>query len=217
MKKIIFILMILPVVTVTDAQDIRFSFMANPQLTWFSGADENYQANGSFPALNIGLELDAFFSRNYAFSTGITINNLRGGVIYNDSLAYNIGDGRKILPSDSRMTFNLQYISVPMGLKFKTIEIGYSTYWINAGLTPMFLIKSKVSDETDSFEKAEFKDETKFYNMNYFIEGGIEYSLGGNTAIVAGLGYYSGFFDITKNSSYRLTSQGFAIVFGIQF
>ena len=217
MRKILFILMILPVTTLTYAQDIRFSFMANPQLTWFSGSDENYQANGSFPALNIGLELDAFFSENYAFSTGITINNLRGGVIYNDSLTYNIADTRKILPSDSRMTFNLQYISVPLGLKFKTIEIGYSTYWINAGLTPMFLIKSKASDETNTFEKDEFKDETKFYNMNYFIEGGIEYSLGGNTAIVAGLGYYSGFFDITKNSSYRLTSEGFAIVLGIQF
>lgn len=207
----------MPLAILSDAQNVRFSFMANPQLTWFSGKDDNYQANGSFPALNTGLEIDAFFTENYAFSTGITLNNIKGGVIYNDSLMYNISNSGSILPSGSRMTFNLQYISVPIGLKFKTIEIGYTTYWLNAGLTPMFLVKSKVSDESDTFEKTEFKDETSFYHMNYFIEGGIEYSLGGNTAIVAGLGYYSGFLDITKNSSYRLISEGFAIVLGIQF
>ena len=217
MNNNLIILLILPSTFLVNAQDVRFSFMANPQLTWFSGEDENYQANGSFPAMNIGLEMDAFFTENYAFSTGITLNSIRGGVIYSDSLSYNVSDKQRTLPSDSRMTFNLQYISVPLGLKFKTIEIGYTTYWINAGLTPMFLIKSKVSDESDTFEKTEFKDETSFYNMNYFIEGGLEYSLGGNTAIVAGLGYYSGFFDVTKSSAYRLTSQGFAIVFGIQF
>ncbi|MFW5645080.1 MAG: porin family protein [Bacteroidota bacterium] len=217
MKKLFLVFILMPLAILSDAQNVRFSFMANPQLTWFSGKDDNYQANGSFPALNTGLEIDAFFTENYAFSTGITLNNIKGGVIYNDSLMYNISNSGSILPSGSRMTFNLQYISVPIGLKFKTIEIGYTTYWLNAGLTPMFLVKSKVSDESDTFEKTEFKDETSFYHMNYFIEGGIEYSLGGNTAIVAGLGYYSGFLDITKNSSYRLISEGFAIVLGIQF
>ncbi len=217
MKKIILSLLILFTGIYSYAQDIRFSFMANPQLTWFSGTDENYEANGSFPALNIGLEMDAFFSDNYAFSTGITINNLRGGVIYDQRQSFDIGDSEKTLEPGSRLTLNLQYISIPLGLKFKTIEIGYSTFWLNAGLTPMVLINSKASDKTDTFDKTRFKDETSLINMNYFIEGGLEYSLGGNTAIIAGLGYYSGFFDVTKNSDYSLTTQGFAIVFGILF
>ncbi|MFW5821566.1 MAG: porin family protein [Bacteroidota bacterium] len=217
MKKYILSIILVFAGIVSEAQGIRFSFMANPQLTWFSGTDENYQANGSFPGINIGLELDAFFTENYAFSTGISLNNIRGGAIYDDILVYRLGETDKILEPGSRMTYGLQYITVPLGLKFKTIEIGYSTYWLNTGLSPMFLIRSRVSDETDTFSKTDFIDETRFYNMNYFIEGGIEYSLGGNTAFIAGIGYHSGFFDVTKNSSYRLTTQGFSLILGILF
>jgi hypothetical protein len=217
MRKIILVLAFTFPMMILNAQGVRFSFMANPQLTWFSGTDEDYQANGTFPAINIGVELDAFFTENYAFSTGISINNIRGGAVYNDTLLYDMEDEVKVLPADSRMTYNIQYINIPLGLKFKTIEIGYTTYWINTGLTPMFRIKANTTDESGNFDDTEFKDEIRLFNMNYFIEGGVEYSLGGNTAIVGGIGYYSGFFDITENSSFRLTSSAFAITLGIQF
>jgi len=217
MKKYLFILTFLISSLSAQSQGVRFSFIANPQFAWFSGNDDNYESNGIFLGFNTGLEMDFFFSENYAFSTGITINNLKGGAIYSDSLVFDIGDKDKILIPDSRLTYNLQYLSVPLGLKFKTIEIGYSTYWLNTGITPMVRLKARATDETEYFEKENIITETRLFNINYFIEGGLEYSLGGNTALIAGLGYYTGFTDVTEKSNYRLTTQSFAVIFGILF
>jgi len=217
MKKLFIILIFSLVITGLQAQKLRFSFLANPQLTWLSGNSNSYTTEGVYLGINTGLEADFFFTENYAFSTGIQLNNIRGVVSYTDTLSFNIDNDDLILPANSEMQHRLQYLGIPLGLKFKTIEIGYSTYWINTGITPMILLKSTVSDETETFDKTGFRDETRFFNMNIFVEGGLEYSLGGNTAIVAGLGYYSGFMDISKRSSETLQTQSFAFILGLLF
>ena len=199
------------------AQSIRFSYLANPQLTWFSGKGNGYEANGSFLGFNTGIELDFFFTENYAFSTGLTIQSNRGGIVYEDSMTFNLNNEDYLLPSGSKLTNNLQHVSIPLGLKFKTIEIGYSTYWINTGITPMILINSKATDESKALNKTNFKDQTHPINLNYFVEGGLEYSLGGNTAVIAGIGYYSGFMDISKSDPDKLTTHGFSLILGLLF
>lgn len=217
MKKLVFIIVFTLLFTSIHAQKLRFSFLANPQLTWLSGNSNSYTTEGIYMGINTGLEADIFFTENYAFSTAIQLNNVRGVVSYTDSITYTIDNDDLVLPANSEMQHRLQYLGIPLGLKFKTIEIGYSTYWINTGVTPMILLKSTVSDETETFDKTGFRDETRFFNMNIFVEGGLEYSLGGNTAIVAGLGYYSGFMDITKRNSESLQTQSFAFILGLLF
>jgi hypothetical protein len=217
MKNYLFLFILLVTGQLAFSQGTRFSFTANPQLTWFAGNGDDYESNGVFLGLNTGLEADFFFSENYAFSLGLNLNNVKGGVVFSDSTTFTAGDTEKVLPAGSRMTHTLQYISFPAGLKFKTVEIGYSTYWLNTGVTPMLRIKSRVTDESEVFEKTDFKDETSLFNMNYFIELGLEYSLGGNTALIGGLGYYSGFMDVTNSSSEKLTTKSFAIILGVVF
>jgi hypothetical protein len=53
--------------------------------------------------------------------------------------------------------------------------------------------------------------------MAYFIEGGLEYSLGGNTALIAGLGYTSGFMDVTKRSADKFQTRAFSVILGVLF
>jgi hypothetical protein len=142
---------------------------------------------------------------------------LKGGAIYADSLSFGPRGASKILIPGSKLTLNMQYISVPLGLKFKTIEIGYSTYWLNTGVNPMIRIKSRATDEQEVFSKSDFKDETRLINMGYFIEGGLEYSLGGNTALMAGLGYNSGFIDVTSSSESTFHTRSFSVILGILF
>lgn len=217
MKISVVIFTLLIFTSTLKAQDIRFSFLANPELTWFSGSGNGYEANGNFIGLNTGIELDFFFAENYAFSTGLTINTMKGGVIFSDSMHYDVNDASLTLLPGSRLVYTLQHVSVPLGLKFKSIEIGYSTYWINTGITPMVLIKSRVTDDQEIFNQSGFKDHTNLFNLNYFVEGGLEYSLGGNTALIAGIGYYSGITDITKNDTNKLTMRGFALTLGMLF
>jgi hypothetical protein len=217
MKRIIYFITLLLIPVTSFSQKMNFSFIASPQITWFSGNDDNYEANGNYFGFNTGLEVDFFFSENYAFSTGLTINSLKGGAIYADSLSFGPRGSAKILIPGSKLRFNMQYITVPLGLKFKTIEIGYSTYWLNTGVNPMIRIKSSATDEQEVFSKTDFKDETRLFNMGYFIEGGLEYSLGGNTALIAGLGYNSGFIDVTSSSENTFYTRSFSVILGILF
>jgi len=115
------------------------------------------------------------------------------------------------------MTNNLQYIAIPLGLKFKTIEIGYSTYWLNTGISPMIRLKSSVSDEEEVFSKIDFKDKTSLFNVGYFIQGGLEYSIGGSTALIAGLGFNTGFIDVTESKDDKFTTKSFSIILGVLF
>ncbi len=213
---------LLPVILLTAAlnchgQKVKFSFMASPQVAWMTSGDVDIKTKGTVAGINSGIELDVFFAEHYAFSTGITINNLGGGLVYGDSISIDAGDSRILVPPGSRLKYNLQYITVPVGLKFKTVEIGYTTVWVNAGLTPMVNIRAKGTSEDGSIHKTGLKDETGLFNVNYFVEGGVEYSLGGNTAIVAGLGYYPGFMDVTNRSADKIYTYSMALVLGILF
>ncbi len=42
--------------------------------------------------------------------------------------------------------------------------------------------------------------ELRAFNLSYHVMAGIEYSVGGNTAVVLGLGFDNNFFDITKDN-----------------
>ena len=199
------------------SQDLRFSFLASPQIVWLQGGDANFETKGSLLGLNTGIELDFFFDDKYAFTTGLTINSLGGGVSYSDSIYLSSGENEILLEPMDIIDYRLQYIAIPVGLKFKSVEIGYTTIWLNTGINSMFNIKSKGNSESGSFNKSDLKDEIGSLNFNYFIEGGIEYSLGGNTALIGGIGYNSGIMDVTNRPSEKLTTQSFSLILGILF
>ena len=81
----------------------------------------------------------------------------------------------------------------------------------------MFNIRSRASDSDKILSKTSISEETDLFNMNYFIEGGLEYSLGGSTAIVAGIGYNSGFIDVTSRAADKINTNSFSLVIGILF
>jgi hypothetical protein len=191
--------------------------MANPQLTWMHSIEEEVQYKGLNAGLNAGIEMDVFFAENYAFSTGLFINTTGGKLGYQDTIALRINQEPVDIFPDNQVNYRLQYLAIPLGLKLKTIEIGYTTYWVNAGLTPMINIRSKLTDEGDLFEKANGKEEISLLNMNYFIKAGVEYSLGGSTAFTGGIGYYHGFMDATTRSADKIYTHSVALILGILF
>ena len=120
MKKIAIILVFLFSVPVfLNAQNLRFSFLANPQITWLSSDKTEISPNGSLAGLNTGIGMDIFFAENYAFSTGIKLNSLGGGLLYADSVSIS-SEGTEYRASS--VNYRNQYLSIPLGLKFKTVE-----------------------------------------------------------------------------------------------
>ena len=107
--------------------------------------------------------------------------------------------------SGSKLKYNLQYIEVPLGLKFKTNEIGYTTFYANLGFSFQVNIKATGKDSYKVIENENIKDEIRLLNMGYYFGAGIEYSLGGNTALIAGINWTNGFIDITSGNPGKIT------------
>lgn len=202
---------------IVSSQNLRFSFLLNPQFAWLQGGNSSYETSGSLLKINTGVEMDYFFTENYAFSTGLTLNTLGGTANFQDSIYLTSDDVEILLEPGNNMDYSLQYIGIPLGLKFKTVEIGYTTIWVNTGVSPMFRINAKGTDSSGTFDRTDISDEINLFNFQYFIEAGVEYSIGGNTAIVGGLGYNSGIMDVTTRSTEKLATQAFSIIIGILF
>jgi hypothetical protein len=92
-KYILSAILFIFIVNINNAQ-IGFSIDAAPQLSWLKSDKSIVQKDGNKFGFKYGLNIDFGFGENYAFSTGIKINNLGGSLIYNtDSLLQFHHDG----------------------------------------------------------------------------------------------------------------------------
>lgn len=216
MKKYLFITILALISVKAFSQDTRFTVFVDPQFSWMSSDLKNVESDGSKFGVNIGLNMDNFFAQNYAFTTGISIDNTGGNLIFEDSTTLKTNGGNEELPEGSIVHYKLQYINIPLGLKLKTNEIGYLTFFANLGINGGINIKA--TGEVDDFEldNENISEEISLFNLGYYIGAGAEYSIGGNSAIILGLTYTNGFIDITTDTD-RVTLSNFAIRIGILF
>lgn len=177
-----------------NAQDSKFDFglKVSPTLAWMKGSGE-LSNNGSRIGFAYGLMADINFTNNYALGTGIDVT-YRGGKLKQ-------GDTLKIKSV-------LQYIEIPVTLKLKTNEIGYITYFGKVGFAPGFNIKA-----AGDFSKSEIFP----LNLALVVGAGAQYSLGGKTALLAGLTFNNGFMDVIKAKSQKATSNFLSLDLGVMF
>ncbi len=50
-----------------------------------------------------------------------------------------------IIDPGQSVKMNLQYLDIPLGLKLKTEELGYGTFFLQLGFNPMFNINAHIS------------------------------------------------------------------------
>lgn len=199
------------------AQNMRFSVIVDPKFSWMSSDLKSVDNDGSKFGVNIGLNIDKFFAQNYALMTGISIDNTGGNLTFENEKVIKTGSGNDSLPSGSTVHYKLQYINIPLGLKLKTNEIGYWTFFTHLGLNGGINIKATAEVDDYELENENISDEVRLFNLGYFIGAGVEYSIGGNAAVVLGLTYTNGFVDITDGSDSKVTLSNFAIRVGILF
>ena len=217
MKKYLFIL-ILALSSITSmAQGIRFSVFVDPKLAWMNSDLKSVHKESSKLGVNIGLNVDKFFAKNYAIMSGISIDNTGGKLLFNEKYRIKLNGPDTTLNSGSVVNYKLQYISVPLGLKFKTNEIGYFTFFSHLGLNAGVNIKATAEVENFELRNENISDEINLFDLGYFIGAGIEYSIGGNSAIVCAITYTNGFVDITNNSNNKVTLRNFALRIGVLF
>jgi hypothetical protein len=199
-----------------EEQKLHFGLKAAPALAWISSDTKGFESDGTKLGFSYGLITEFNFATHYAFATGIDVT-YRGGKSkfqFNDSTV-------------SEIKYNLEYIELPVSLKFKTNEIGYFTYYLQFGLEPGINIRGKADAKTtyqmngvtsiNSEDNLDIKDEVNNFNLSMIIGGGVEYTLSGSTVLLVGITFNNGFLDILDADNIKANSDYLALTVGILF
>lgn len=198
MKHLALLVTILSVALSTQAQTVRFGLTASPVFSFPYSLDASLENDGVKLGFSYGLLLDLAVDNNnrYAFHTGFlhTLTGVR--------VQQNITDTAGTVVQTLSQELKYQYVEIPLTMRLRTNEIGYITYWGQFGITPGILVANRYDqignpDPTGllSFENERVPNAIPV-NLALTIGGGIEYSLGGATSVLAGLMYQNGFTNI---------------------
>lgn len=176
----------------------------DPVISWFGTDIRQSDNEGARPGFIFGLTYNKYFSDNYAFSAGLDIINAGGRLSSTDTTVMEFANFKSTVLPGNLMIYKIQYLSIPLGLKLQTNQIGYLTYFTDVGIDPKFLIGGKTDIPSLDIKGEKSTSELKFFNIGYHIAAGIEYSLGGSTAAVLGLNFQNNFLDVTKDLNKQL-------------
>lgn len=205
---------------------LHFGLKAAPSLAWLRTDSKGLVSNGSKFGFTYGLITEFKFSDNYSFATGIDVTYRGGKTRSTEESVFLNGDLATTITDNS---ITLQYVEVPITLKLKTNEIGYLTYYLQAGLAPGINIrarndfKSSTQDKTTgavtTFEssKVDISSNINTLNLSMVIGGGVEYTLSGSTVLLAGLQFNNGFLDVDDRTEYKVNSNYLALTIGLLF
>ena len=222
MKKTILLIsaVIFSTIALNAQNKFSFGFEAAPHISWASSNTNKVESNGTTFGIKYGLRGDKFFGDNYAITSGLMINHTSLNLIYKDSIEFNTVDNDFMADSGSAVKYHLQYLEIPLGLKFQSNEIGYLRVLFEGGFIPALELRSKVTADDYDVDKQELTEGTIPLAISYYFEGGLSYSLGAQLAIKGTLFYSSGMFDITSDEGDRedrITHNAFGMKLGLIF
>jgi Outer membrane protein beta-barrel domain len=194
------IVLIISQAVLNAQQRIGFGIHADPVISWFTTDIKEVTNDGARPGFNFGLTYNKYFTRNYSFSTGISLMRAGGRLVSSDTTMLELSNSKyKVLPHNP-VTYKIQYLVFPVGLKLQTNQIGYLTFFSDLGLDPKIVISRKADIPSLKISDENAANELRMFNLSYHVTAGIEYSLGGSTALVFGLNFDNNFLDITKDN-----------------
>jgi Outer membrane protein beta-barrel domain len=218
-KRIFIIIALVSSFQVANGQGkIRFNVHFDPQFAWLSSSDhDKVDPDGSIFHMQAGIQMDYFFQENYAFVLGFGINNMGGNLMYSDIVTYENDSQPVIIEPGQLVKMNLQYLDIPLGLKLKTEELGYGTFFLQLGFNPMFNINAHITSKDGTYDKEYIKDSVNTFCLGYHVGAGIEYRLGGNTAAIGGIRWTSGLTNVTEQDGSNISLNALSVHLGILF
>jgi hypothetical protein len=216
MKKIFPSVFLLFFFAMSFAQDFKIGVTVEPQITWLSPEAKDVKKDGNFFGINGGLIIDKYFQKNYAIHTGLSLGIQGGGLKFDNPSTISAYDSTATLQAGTTVDYNLHYLSVPLGLKLRTNQIGYFSYFVLIGFTNQINIKAKATTNDNSLTDDIITKEIYLYNLAYHIGLGADYALSKDTALTFGLVYNNGFLDLTKKNP-KVKSRVLALRLGILF
>jgi hypothetical protein len=194
MKKILLLLAVLTFSFAVFSQ-VKVGLRVAPGLALNSVTDKKtgdstvFSNNGSGFVFSAGVNLDFFFSDNYAFMTGLWYTTKTAGL-------KEVGS----FPSyTATQKVALQYIQIPVALKVYTNELATNIKMnFTVGGTVDLKIAEKLKKSTPLI--TDYKSNFQPLNIGLLIGSGLEYQTGGNMILFGGLYYNRGLLGQLKNT-----------------
>lgn len=198
----------------------RFGFKMAPNVSWIKSDDKSVRPNGSSLNFSYGITFDKKLNQTFLFTTGFDITNINTNLVINKSLYFaypnssNLSDTVRLSQKTDYKNY-LRYLEIPLLFSGRTKEIGYMTYFFQAGITPSVLLKQRadISSSNDSIRfdnpvllnsgsRDEFtskKDDIASIRVGFVLGAGVEYNLQGTTSLVGSIRYNNGLFNIMRD------------------
>jgi hypothetical protein len=178
----------------------------DPLISWFSTDSYNVHNDGAVPGFNFGFSYNRYFSPIYSFSSGINIINAGGRLISSEITQlelknYNY-DLVEVQPGEA-ITYRITYLSIPLGFKLQSNQIGYGIFFTDLGFDPKFVIGGRADIPSLSINGGNAISEFRTFNLSFHVMAGMEYPLAGNSRVVFGIGFENNFFDVTRDNGYE--------------
>jgi len=204
---------------------IQLGVQVSPTFSYM-GTDNNLiEGDGTKLGVKLGLIAEYYFQDNYSIPSGINVHFGAGGKLrYDDQFqTVDLWGGALDENFDPRPTpaqldgttfdYRLQFVEIPLGLTLRTREFGYMRYFVRPQVALGIMTGSKGSLESapgvDSDTDFKINDYTNLLNLSWGIGGGVEYAISTQTSLIGGIGFQSGFLDLTKDKNARLSREGF--------
>lgn len=221
MKRLLVIIvgsLLLNSVSVNAQSNRRFSIFADPQVSWFTSDTKKFEPNGAIGGFNIGFTTEKYFADRYAIFTGLSINNIGGNLKYKE-IGYKLEtrDATYDVAPGSNVKMKAQFLNIPLGLKFKTNEIGYLSFFAHLGVSGSVKLKAVVWEDANNIDKETITKQFQPVFASYFIGAGIEYSLGSSSSLQTGITYSNGMTKTFKAGYGTISNGSLSLRIGIVF
>jgi hypothetical protein len=205
-------------------QNFKLGFQASPHLTWMSSSRGDIVNKEYKPGIKYGLEADLYIAGypRYAINTGLFVSNYSFSASYVTDTSFFIGTNT--FDDEVDLTFKLNYIEIPLNIKLRSDQFYRMTFFGQFGLSNLFNISATARSSDFQFGGDQVNHGMNnrtiaFYNLCMIMGGGIEYDLGGNTSVTAGIQYSNGLTDVTKirNLNEKTIFNSVRLLIGVMF
>ncbi len=216
MKRIFIVVIASMLAMSLSAQKIGGGLQLGTGYSWLSVNSKQAESVSGKGVFIFGAFVDYGVTDNFAFSFGANLLMDGGTVKYDNFTHFNWDDDDYLVAPNSEISYKLQHIELPFSIKGMTQEIGYITYFARIGGVVSFShrvradidgVATKTSNllVADDTESLNIRKSVNPFNVGWLVGGGIEYSLGGSTAIIAELIFSQKFIGIGKD---KITDPG---------
>lgn len=219
MKQPILILLLLTISIFSHAQKLKLGFQASPQLTWTKSSNTSILNEQSRTGIKYGLEADIFVFGvpRYSINTGLFISNHSFKTRYNLENPVSLADLSLAMPVS--VQYKLNYIEIPIDIKLRSDQFYRLTYYGQFGITNLINISATAISSDAKLNGSNVNESIRMFNMGMIMGGGVEYDVGGNTALNFGIQYTNYFLDATsiKSLDEKTTLNTLRLVIGVMF